>query len=458
MHSNGHHPIAPEVTVSEFTEDILQRHASTGARYRRAMVVFGALFALGVVGFVVRAVGDGFDSRLPWGYFAATTAFLLTTAGTAPVLVIGMRAVKAHWRRPLARIAELYGAVGVLVFVMFLPLLFLIPSAENRPTLYFQGERFHTLGRIPGAPQVYDLLLLAAMVIAAVGMLLVSRRADKAVLAGRAGAPATGWRGTRKQWKVQAVGLGLLGASFFLAAVGAVSLFSIDFAMALVPGWRDAIFPAFQMITGLQGGLATVVLTAFFLRKYGHFERYIHMENFWAPSKIMLALTLLWFYFGWSGFIIFWYGRQPIEQNLMQHLFFGPYEWFFYSAFLLCFVVPFLTLLWNGVRKSTGGPALAAAFILVGNLMDKIRIYVGSFAIPNDLIAEHALEVVPPIHWPDVFDIMMMVGGVSGALFLVLWMARRVPILSLWEMAEGIRLRVVRPFLRRQVTVLGKPD
>ncbi|MBI4201154.1 MAG: hypothetical protein HY531_02555 [Chloroflexi bacterium] len=466
MHRDGH---TPEVTIEEYTQDILGRHAVTGPRYRRALWVFGLLFLAGVVGFIWRALVDGFDEREPWGYFAATVAFLLTTAGAAPLVAVTMRMVKAHWRRPMARIAELYSVVGVLTLLMFIPLLFLVPSAENRNTLWIQGDKVPNPVQIPGAPHAYVLLALALLVLSGLALLWLSTRPDRAILRARKAAVATmtgeasaptSWLGTRKQWKVMQAGLGLVGGFFFLILVGAISLFCIDFAMALVPGWRDAIFPTFQSLNALQAGLAMVLLSLWFLRRYGGLERYIHMEHFWGASKILLALTLLWFYFWWSGFIVFWYGRQPVERSLLQLLMFGPYRYVFFLAFALCFVAPFLTLLWNGVRKSTWGPPLASAFILTGTLFDKVRLYVAAYSVEGKHIAEHALtaEMIRPTNWPDLVDVMMVVGGISGGIFLLLLAARVVPIMSLWEMAEGIRLRAVRPFLRTTVTVLGKPE
>lgn len=468
MDRNG---LAPDVTVEEFTQDMLGRHAVTGPLYRRALWVSGLLLGLGVAGFVVRAVNDGFDDRLPWGYFAATVAFLLTTVGSAPVVIVAIRAVKAHWGRPMARIAELYAVAGALVLLMFIPLLFLVPSAAGRHTLWFQDTDPQTLGlgslgSIPGAPHLYVTVALVAAVICGVFMLLISVRPDRQAIKqhrAKGSVPEMRslygmWQGSRKQWNVHQVGLGVLGGLFFIMLVGAHVLFSVDFAMALVPGWRDSIFPVFQALSGLQAGLATVLVTLFLVRRYGGLERYIHMEHFWSASKILLALTLLWFYFGWSGFIVFWYGRTPLEQNLLQTLMFGPYRVVFYLSFILCFLAPFSVLLWNGLRKTTWAPPLAAAFILVGSLFEKMRLYVPSYSIPMDQITSHALDVVPATRYPDVFDLMMVVGGIAGAVFLVLLAARVAPIISLWEMAEGIRLRVVRPFLRTQVTVLGKPE
>ena len=468
MHRNGH---GPEVTEEEFTQDILGRHAVTGSRYRRALWIFGVLFLVGVVGFIVRATTDGFYERLPWGYLAATVAFLLTTAGSAPLAAVALRMVKAHWRRPMARIAELYAIAGALILLVFIPLLFLVPSAAGRRTLWFQDTDPQTLGigslgKIPGAPHIWVTLALVTLIVGGLALLWLSSKPDMAMLrdmgTGRLRSwgkrLAGSWQGTKKQWKVFQIGLGLIGGFFFIMLIGVHSLFSIDFGMALVPGWRDSIFPLFQALGGLQAGLATVVLTLFLARRYGGLERYIHMEHFWGASKILLALTLLWFYFWFSGIIVFWYGRSPVEQSLLKLLMFGPYQVIFYLAIGLLFVAPFLTLLWNSVRRSTWGPPLASAFIVAGALMDKVRLYVASYSIPVDEITAHALEVVPATHYPDLFDLMMVVGGISGVVFLFLLAARVIPIISLWEVSEGIRLRAVRPFLRTEVTVLGKPE
>lgn len=448
----------PEFTVAEYVSDLADRHATTGPRYRRWLWITGLLFLLGVVGFVARAAMDGFDERQPWGYFAATMSFLLTTFVSAPLVAVAFRLTGAHWRRPMVRIAELYSVVGPLVIVMFIPLLFLVPSAMNRRTLWFQGDTQGSLGRIFGAPHVYDMLALVTIVIAGLAMLLYSARADRMQIHSRAGEPVGTWLGSEKQWKVLWKGLGLLGALYFTMLIMTQALISVDFSMALVPGWRDAIFPAQQALSSLHAGLAITILTLYVLRRYGHMERYIHMEHFWAASKILLALSIMWFYFWFSGFIVFWYGRTPLEQNLLDLLMFKTYRWYFYVAFGLSFLAPLLTLLWNSVRRSTFGPTLASVFILTGLLFDKMRVYVAAFSIPNADINNHVLEVLPATNYPDAFDLMMVVGGISGAVFLFLLAARVVPIMSIWEMNQGIKLRTVRRFLRIDMVVLGRSE
>ena len=468
-HSNGHIPALP--TAEEFSQDFLDRHASTGSLYRRALWVTGVLFALGVVGFIIRAVADGFGSeaRGPWGYYAATVAFLLTTAGAAPIVAVALRLVKAHWRRPMTRIAEIYGAVGLLTLLMFIPLLFLVPSASGRRTMWFQDHEgtlgAGTDGKIFGAPHVYDTLALLFLVICGLGLLYISALPDMATMRDRGVGRAKGfvawmggrWQGRWRQWRVSRTGVNFLGVFYLMLFVYTMSLFSVDFSVSLVPGWRDAIYPTFQALNGLQAGLATTLVTLYLVRKYGRLERYIGVEQFWGASKILLALSLLWFYFWWSGFIVYWYGRTPVEQDLLQLLMFGPYRYVFIAAFSLNFAIPFGILLWNAVRKTVWGPALAGASILVGTLLDKTRLYVPAWSV-TDSLDEHALTSVPSTNYPDIPDLMMVVGGISGAVFLWLLISKVVPVFSLWEMKEGITLRTVRRYLRRDIIVHGKPE
>ncbi|MCZ6789590.1 MAG: hypothetical protein O7D33_06610, partial [Chloroflexi bacterium] len=303
-HSNGHIPALP--TAEEFSADFLVSHASTGSLYRRTLWVTGVLFALGVVGFIIRAVADGFDSdaRGPWGYYATTVAFLLTTAGAAPVVAMVLRLVKAHWRRPMTRVAEIYGAVGLLTLLMFIPLLFLVPSASGRRTIWFQDHEgtlgVGTEGKIFGAPHVYDTLALLFLVICGLALLYISALPDMAAMRDRGVGRARGfvariagrWQGTWRQWKVSRTAVNFLGVFYFMLFVYTMTLFSIDFSVSLVPGWRDAIYPTFQALNGLQAGLAITLVTLYLVRRFGHLERYIGVDQFWGASKILLGLSL----------------------------------------------------------------------------------------------------------------------------------------------------------------------
>ena len=378
--------VEPQVltkTNQEVTEEILARTHSMGPRYKAALAVFGVLFLLGVIGFIIRAVDAGFDEFRPWGYFMAAFAFLLTTASTAPLFSVTQRMVKSHWRRPLARASELFGIVGVLSTLMFIPMIFLLPSAEGRRSIWFEW---------PATPHVTDVLAVVFLAILGLALLYVAALPDLAASREH----ATGarrrwldrlvfinWRGTERQWAVQTAALRTMGAMYFLLLIVVHAIIAADFAEALVPGWKDAIFPVFHALSGLQSGVASVVVALFLLHRLGGFKDYIAVDQFWGASKLLLPLTLLWFYFWFSGFIVFWYGRQPVEQNILKVFMFETYWVPFLLAFLLSFLIPFLIVMWNFVRKSMLGPTIVASCILFGALFDRIRIYVASFSIAD---------------------------------------------------------------------------
>ena len=188
-HNNLHTPSLP--SDEEFSRDALAFFTNRGSRYRKALLATGTLFILGVIGFAIRAFTDGFgsDSREAWGYYTTTVAYLLATAGAAPVVAMVLRLVKAHWSRPMTRVAEIYGAVGLVTLLMFIPLLFLVPRASGRRTIWFQDHDgvlgAGTDGKIFGAPHVYDSLALLFLVICGLALLYVSALPDMATMRDR---------------------------------------------------------------------------------------------------------------------------------------------------------------------------------------------------------------------------------------------------------------------------------
>jgi molybdopterin-containing oxidoreductase family membrane subunit len=214
--------------------------------------------------------------------------------------------------------------------------------------------------------------------------------------------------------------------------------------------------PAHQALTGLQTAIGLVLVTTFILRATGRYKDFIPMESFWSFSKILLGLTLLWAYFWFAGLVTFWYGRTPTEQNVLKTFMFESYRIPFLLNFFFSFLIPFLLLLWNPVRKSILGPSLAGASVLIGAFFMTIRLYVPAFGIED--VTGHALEAVQLPIVPDVLDIFIILGGLAGAGLIYLLASKVFPILSIWEVKEGLLYQRVRPFLRSKYLVLGKPE
>ncbi len=458
--SHGTHALA---TPAGITNDLLGKSATTGSTFRWVALLCAVLLVLGVVGVVLR-LADGVSDKTVWGYYAALFAFILSTAQAAPMVAISTRLAKGHWRRPISRIAEMYTAVGLLNLLLFIPLLWVLPSIENgRRTLWFFGN-----SDIPGyghVPHFWTALALLALVVCGVAMLWVSCLPDLATIRDRSTGRrqriakwmARGWHGTTRQWEMLDRRVGILGAYYFMMLVFVHVLVSVDFAMTLIPGWIDALYPATHAFTSLQGGVATVLVTMFILRRSGYGE-YIELDQFWGLGKLLMALSLLWFWFWFSSFNILWFGRKPNEQAVLDLLMTGPYLWMFVSTFMLNFIVPFFLMIWNPIRKSIWGPTVVAVGVLIGTFLDRLRLYVAAFSVPEEEAAHHALEHVPAAVTPELADILVWAGGLGGVVLVMLLVARLVPVISMWEQTELLLYKIHKKFHRTEVLVLGKPD
>jgi molybdopterin-containing oxidoreductase family membrane subunit len=437
------------LTAEEVTHDLLDWVRNRGPSWI-AIVLFGLLGVVGIV-CVVMLLLSGPEPRVKWGYTAATLAFLVSTAQATPVLAFATRFAKGYWAIPLRRAAEIFTVSGLITTPLFIILLNQLPGWHGRWSIWNDW---------PAAPQFWDSVAILLITFTGLALLYLSNLPDFAAArdAGMGGAYrllALGWTGTDRQWRSLRVGLVPLGA-FYLMWFTFVHLFLVsDLAMSLVPGWKSAVFPGYHEISSLQAGVATTLIGLYLLRRFGHLERYIGVDPFWGASKLMLGLTLLFFYFTWSEFLPYWYGRIPEEMRLIDLLMLGVYRGFFILSFSLCFIVPFLLLIWNVIRKSVAGPTLVACIILLGHFIDRLRIYVASWSVAGP-VGQH-LDHMPPVHYPGPLDLGVVVGAISGMIFLYLLALKIVPPISIWEYKTGLLYTVERPYVKTEVAVVAKP-
>ena len=76
--------------AEEITGDMAAKTAAMPRPFVLALSVASVLFALGIIGFIARAAGDGFNDFTPWGYYAASFFFVFMVTGAAPLAAWGM--------------------------------------------------------------------------------------------------------------------------------------------------------------------------------------------------------------------------------------------------------------------------------------------------------------------------------------------------------------------------------
>ena len=456
----GHGHVAPVITVRQVIEDATRRVLATGARLATLDVALGVLGLIGLIALVANALIEGFDELKPWGYTAVVAGYIMSSFMAAPVLAVLLRLTRSDWRRPLTRIAEIQAAAGIVALILYIPIFLIVPDAEGRFTVWTIWPW--------GAPNLFNFFVLVLLVFGGYALLYLSAMPDFAIVrdrsrdnvaqAQRYARLARGWHGSLRQWSVLRAGLGVLGACYLILYIWTISLFFWDYALALLPSWRSSIFPSFAAMSGLQTGLALIIVTMYALRRWGGLEEYLGWDYFWSISKLLLTTSLLWFYLWFTEFIIFWYGRQTGEINVLKTVMVDVYLIPMVLAVACNFVLPLLILMWNRVRKSVNGPTLVACLVLFGTFIDRVRIFGAGFGTRDPYAHQLEDDMIPDFLAPGILDILIVIGGIAAALFCVRVAMRYIPLPSIWEVGGGVGLRVRRQYLNHPVTVIAKPE
>ena len=460
-HEAEHHALPAQVAPDVVARELVATTMGASGRFKAIAWTLGVLSIAGIVALVLKWL-DQSDDSTRWGYVAALLSFLLSVAGGAPMVAMAPVLAKANWVRPVTRIAAMFSFASVVTIITLIPLVAILPplvtEGARRRTIWFEAPDY--------SPHIWSIVGLVLLLITGIGLFYSAAIPDFASMRDHSSGWrqrlgkrfARGWVGTDSQWRTLRMRIGMFGTFYFLILVFVNFLITTDFGQSMVPGWRDAIFPMYHSISSFQAGVAGIVIALWAARRYMHLEKYVHVDAFWSLGRLLFALTLLWVYFFYSSFIVFWYGRSATDISTLDLLIRGPMMYAFIAAITLIWFVPWWILIWNKVRRSVNGMAIGAAVILVGVLIDRIRIFVPAWSVPPDQIHQRWLEKIPDTIYPDVFDILIMAGGISLAVLIILLMTRVIPVLSVWQVQEFNLLSKPIKYVRGQATMIAKPD
>src|SRR5690606_24433489 len=115
---------------------------------------------------------------------------------------------------------------------------------------------------------------------------------------------------------------------------------------------------------------SSMALSLMWLQKHGRLTTWVKADHFHDLGKMMFAFTIFWAYVGFSQFMLIWYGDLPEETHWFKWRFTG--DWRVVSTVLLVckFVITFFGLLSRHVKRSRGGLAFFAVWILCFQYLD----------------------------------------------------------------------------------------
>jgi Ni/Fe-hydrogenase subunit HybB-like protein len=425
-------------TPDPITDDLLRPLAGASGRYWTALAFFGGIVVAALCAFawqVYAGIGvAGITRPVFWGFYITNFVFWIGLSHAGTLISAILRLANATWRRPVTRCAEVITVFALSIGATF-PIIHL-----GRPWLAFwlfpyPSER----GIWPNirSPLLWDFFAINTYLLGSVTFLLLPMIPDMALIRDRAtglrkkiySVVAIGWRGTPKQWHRLESAMQIMAVAVIPVAVSVHSIVSWDFAMAMVPGWHSTIFAPYFVCGAIFSGIAALIIAMALLRKFLHLEQYllrIHFENL---GKLLLVMSLLWFYFVFAERLTMWYGNEPSEMTVFWVTQTGSFSPLFWLMVICNFVIPFPILAIKKLRTITGC-VIASTGVVIGMWLERFLIIVPS-------LSHKYLPYSFGTYRPTWVEIIITVGTFSAMALLYMLFAKTVPIISIWELKSG---------------------
>jgi Ni/Fe-hydrogenase subunit HybB-like protein len=389
-----------------------------------------------------------------WGIFLVNTVFWIGISHAGTFISAILRVMKAEFRRPFTRAAELMTTFGLIqagasIFmhlgrVWLAYWLFPIPNERQL------WPNFHS-------PLMWDLLAITTYVLGSTMYLFLPLIPDLAMARDR----STGWRkifyrtlalgfrGTEAEWRHLTVAMNIFAFAIIPVMFSVHTIVSWDFAMAMRPGWSSTVFGPYFVLGALHSGMGAVAVVLFIMRAtMKHMDYFIRKEHFDALGKLMLIVSFAYSYFFFNDYIVQWYGGDAATDNLLHWLEAGPMAWMFFQMIGFNIVLPWLTL-WN--RRIRQTPWLLA---LIGLLIN-VGMYWERYIIVPVMLTINRMPFTWRLYEPRI-EIFLTIGTFS--LFLLFYMiaSRLIPLIPVWEVQEGQMTHTLRKVGKAHVPAISE--
>ncbi|HXA76747.1 MAG TPA: NrfD/PsrC family molybdoenzyme membrane anchor subunit [Candidatus Acidoferrales bacterium] len=428
----------PAKTPEQINEDLLRPLEGASGRYLTALAFFAGIVVAAFCAFgwqIYSGIGvAGIRRPVFWGFYITNFVFWIGLSHAGTLISAILRLANATWRRPVTRCAEVITVFALSIGATF-PVIHL-----GKPWLAFwlfpyPSER----GLWPNirSPLLWDFFAINTYLLGSVTFLLLPMIPDMALIRDRAtglrqkfySVAAIGWRGTPKQWHRLESAMQIMAVVVIPVAVSVHSIVSWDFAMAPVPMWHSTIFAPYFVAGAIFSGIAALIIAMALLRKFLHLEEYLLRVHFENLGKLLLVMSLLWFYFVFSERLTAWYGNEPSEMTVFWVTQTGSFSPLFWLMVFCNFIVPFPILAIKKLRTITG-TVIASIGVVIGMWLERFLIIVPSLS-----------HKYLPYSWgtyrPTWVEITITAGTFAAMALLYMLFAKTVPIISIWELKAG---------------------
>ncbi|MGZ6143686.1 MAG: NrfD/PsrC family molybdoenzyme membrane anchor subunit [Myxococcales bacterium] len=431
------HPVVvPEPTGIAFdVEKVFSPLRKTGVAFRAFAAVLGAIALWGAFAFVMQLRNGlgvtGMGRPAYWGVYMVNFVFFIGISHAGTLISAILRVANAEWRRPITRCAEV---ITVLALIFGGSSVVIDMGRPDRVLNVFKYGRLQS-------PILWDICCISCYLTGSLIYLYLPLIPDLAILRDRGVGRvwlyrlmALGYTDTEKQRHRLEKAISVMAILIIPIAISVHTVVSYIFATTLQPGWHSTIFGPYFVVGAIFSGLGGLLIAMAIIRKAFHLENVLKDVHFNNLGLVLLVMTCLMIYFTFNIYLVEITGNEPDIMAPVIDKMTGIYATPFWLMIGLGFITPALILAFKKGR-SVAGCVVASALIVLAMWTERFVIIVPTLAHPR-LPWAHA------IYWPTWIEVSITAGCLAAFALLYMVFAHVFPIVSVWEVQEGVETSV----------------
>ena len=402
------------------------------------------LTGVGALGYMLnKGVGvTGLNRPVFWGFYMTNFVFWIGISHAGIMISAILRLTQAEWRRPVTRAAEVLTVFSLTAALMAAPLVHV--GRPWRAVLWVFPYDF-ARGIWPNirSPFIWDPSAVMTYLTASTLFVFVALLPDMAVVRDRAAGRLTrtvysvmcmGWRGTPRQWKLQAVVGILLSALVLPVFVSVHSIVSWDFAVNIgVDGWHSTIFAPYFIIGAIHSGVSAVAMIMALMVWMWKLDKYLRPDHFDAIGRLLIVVATTWFFFFSLEWMFALYSLEKSEIVLRElQVFQWPYIFLFILFLTTAFLIPVPLWLFKKVRRNVALMFWTTLSVNIGMWLERFLIIVPGLARKTPLTFDWGT------YHPSIIEILMVAMTFAWVALGMLLFSKAFPLIPLFDIKEGM--------------------
>jgi hypothetical protein len=297
--------------------------------------------ACAAIGLVAFGVGLAVNPVAAWKGYIIGFWFTMSLALSGPFFVSTQHLVAAGWSSSIRRIPEAFGA-----FIYVAALLGIVGAFMAPDSIY--------LWQMDGANK--DPMLAKKLGFLNKNWFIITN-----VLAFGSWAGLYSWmRKTSLEQDEKgdfaiSLKLKMISSLFLITFVTGFSFLSWYWLMSLEPNWFSTMFSVYTFTGLFQSGLALTYVLMIKLGEKGYFGSFVGGRQVHDLGKLVFGFTTFYAYIGFSQFLLIWYANIPEEGVWYIVRLENGWAVFTLALPILKFIVPFLIMLPQKIKKNVNG-------------------------------------------------------------------------------------------------------